>query len=400
MKANLDITMFGEFSISNGEKIITDQANRSKKVWTLLEYLVVNRDRAITQKELVDLLWPDGDTKDPVNTLKVLMHRVRTMLDELGPESGKRMILYKSGTYGWNSELKCSVDTEMFTKALLQAVDAKDEQKKLNLLLRAIHLYEGDFLQKNGTEPWVMQLSKQYSGMFLQAAVEAAELLFAREEYTELISICRKVTGFCPYEETFYLYLLKGLINIKHTDQALEEYQRISELFFREFGITPSEELTALYKEVVETSHVPEMNLEIIKEKLAEEPSVGSFYCEFEFFKTIYRLEARSAARTGQSVYVGLLTVMNAAGDDLPNQKTLNRVMDALHDTIRRTLRKGDIFTRYSLNQYLIMLPTTTYETSHMVMERIKKAYRREFPNTPVSLRYSTTPITPDELYH
>ena len=223
-------------------------------------------------------------------------------------------------------------------------------------------------------------------------------MLFEQHRHTELISLCRHVIKFNPYEETFYLYLLKALVKTQQADKAQEEYRHISELFFREFGITPSEELTAIYKEVVETSHMPEMNLEIIKEKLTEEPTEGSFYCEFEFFKTIYRLEARSASRTGQSVYIGLMTVMNAKGDDLPNQKTTNRVMDALHETIRRSLRKGDIFTRYSLNQYLIMLPTTTYETSNMVMERIKKAYRREFPNTPVLLRCSTTPLTPDEL--
>lgn len=398
MKSNYEITMFGEFTISNGKEIITDQANRSKKVWTLLEYLIVHRDRSVTQKELVDLLWPGSDTKDPINTLKVLMHRVRTLLDELGKDSGKKMIYYKSGAYGWNDELKCSIDTEQFTSALKSAEDT-EEEKKLNFLLQAVRLYEGDFLQKNGSETWIMQLSAQYRTKFLQAASQAASILFEQERYEELIDLCRHVIRLCPYEEEFYLYLLKGLIKTQQADKAQEEYRHVSELFFREFGITPSEELTAIYKEVVETSHAPEMNLEIIKDKLSEEPTKGSFYCEFEFFKTIYRLEARSAARTGQSVYIGLMTVMNAAGDDLPNQKTMNRVMDALHDTIRRALRKGDIFTRYSLNQYLIMLPTTTYETSNMVMERIKKAYRREFPNTPVLLRYSTTPVTPDELY-
>ena len=397
MKTNYEITMFGEFTISNGKEIITDQANRSKKVWTLLEYLIVHRDRAITQKELVDLLWPGNDTKDPINTLKVLMHRVRTLLDELGKDSGKKMIYYKSGAYGWNDELKYSIDTAEF-EAILQRGAEVDKDQKLDYLLQAIRLYQGDFLQKNATEPWIVELSGTYKAKFLQASSEAAEMLFEQHRYTELISLCRHVIKFNPYEETFYLYLLKALVKTQQADKAQEEYRHISELFFREFGITPSEELTAIYKEVVETSHVPEMNLEIIKEKLTEEPTEGSFYCEFEFFKTIYRLEARSASRTGQSVYIGLMTVMNAKGDDLPNQKTTNRVMDALHETIRRSLRKGDIFTRYSLNQYLIMLPTTTYETSNMVMERIKKAYRREFPNTPVLLRCSTTPLTPDEL--
>ena len=397
MKPNYEITMFGEFTISNGKEIITDQANRSKKVWTLLEYLIVHRDRAITQKELVDLLWPGNDTKDPINTLKVLMHRVRTLLDELGKDSGKKMIYYKSGAYGWNDELKYSIDTAEF-EAILQHGSEADKDQKLDYLLQAIRLYQGDFLQKNATEPWIVELSGTYKAKFLQASSEAAEMLFEQHRHTELISLCRHVIKFNPYEETFYLYLLKALVKTQQADKAQEEYRHISELFFREFGITPSEELTAIYKEVVETSHVPEMNLEIIKEKLTEEPTEGSFYCEFEFFKTIYRLEARSASRTGQSVYIGLMTVMNAKGDDLPNQKTTNRVMDALHETIRRSLRKGDIFTRYSLNQYLIMLPTTTYETSNMVMERIKKAYRREFPNTPVLLRCSTTPLTPDEL--
>ncbi|MBQ3568996.1 MAG: winged helix-turn-helix domain-containing protein [Anaerotignum sp.] len=397
MKSNYEITMFGEFTISNGKEIITDQANRSKKVWTLLEYLIVHRDRSVTQKELVDLLWPGSDTKDPINTLKVLMHRVRSLLDELGKDSGKKMIYYKSGAYGWNDELKCSVDTEQFDIVLNMAEEAEDS-RKLDYLLRAVRLYAGDFLQKNGSEPWIMQLSGQYRGKFLKAASKACQILLENGENEEVINTCKHVIKFCPYEEEFYIYLLKALIRTQQADKAQEEYHRVSELFFREFGITPSDELTAIYKEVVETSHMPELNLEIIKEKLVEEPTAGSFYCEFEFFKTIYRLEARSSARTGQSVYIGLMTVMNAAGDDLPNQKTTNRVMDALHDTIRRTLRRGDIFTRYSLNQYLIMLPTTTYETSNMVMERIRKAYRREFPNTPVSVRCSTTPVTPDEL--
>ena len=397
MKSNYEITMFGEFTISNGKEIITDQANRSKKVWTLLEYLIVHRDRSVTQKELVDLLWPGNDTKDPINTLKVLMHRVRSLLDELGKDSGKKLIYYKSGAYGWNDELKCSVDTEQFESALKNAENTEGA-KKLEYLLHAVKLYAGDFLQKNGSEPWIMQFSSQYRNKFLQATSEACQMLLDNGENEELINVCKHVNRLCPYEEEFYIYLLKALVKTKQVDKAQEEYHRISELFFREFGITPSGELTAIYKEVVETSHMPEMNLEIIKEKLVEEPTSGSFYCEFEFFKTIYRLEARSAARTGQSVYIGLMTVMNAEGDDLPNQKTMNRVMDALHDTIRRTLRRGDIFTRYSLNQYLIMLPTTTYETSNMVMERIKKTYRREFPNTPVTVRCSTTPVTPDEL--
>ena len=104
MKSKYYVKLFGEFSISDGEFTITDQANRSKKVWTLLEYILVHRDRVISQKELTDLLWAGGDTKDPINTLKVLMHRVRTFLKVLG-EDGAQLILYKKGGYGWNPDV-------------------------------------------------------------------------------------------------------------------------------------------------------------------------------------------------------------------------------------------------------------------------------------------------------
>ena len=60
------------------------------------------------------------------------MHRVRSLLDELGKDSGKKLIYYKSGAYGWNDELKCSVDTEQFESALKNAEELYE--KKVEIL--------------------------------------------------------------------------------------------------------------------------------------------------------------------------------------------------------------------------------------------------------------------------
>ena len=49
----LKITMLGEFSISYGENVITEQSKRSKKMWTLLQFLVAKHNREISQKELI-----------------------------------------------------------------------------------------------------------------------------------------------------------------------------------------------------------------------------------------------------------------------------------------------------------------------------------------------------------
>ena len=53
-KEILQVNMFGEFSLTYGGATIDDSGSRSKKLWTLLEYLLVFRDREITQNELIE----------------------------------------------------------------------------------------------------------------------------------------------------------------------------------------------------------------------------------------------------------------------------------------------------------------------------------------------------------
>ena len=51
--------MLGSFSLSwNGRKI-TDDDNRSRKVWLLLAYMICCRNRPVSQSELFSLLWGD-----------------------------------------------------------------------------------------------------------------------------------------------------------------------------------------------------------------------------------------------------------------------------------------------------------------------------------------------------
>jgi len=400
MKEILKINLLGEFVIEYGENVVTDQANRSKKVWSLLEYLVVNRDRAVSQDELIKLLWSEGTSRDPINTLKVLMHRVRTTLNLLHYGNGSQMIVYSRGAYGWNPENECEVDVDEFERFIHEAdQETRNTKRKIELLLHAESIYKGNFLQKNGSELWIVPIANYYHSLYTRVVFTACELLIEQKRYDELANLCKRAIVFEQFNEKLYIYMIQAYVAMGQSDRALEEYQHVSELFFREFGITPSEELVSIYKDVVKTIQTPEMNLEIIKEKLNEtDDIVGSYFCEYEFFKSVYRLEARSAARTGQTVYIALITVTGMENNEMPNQKTTNRVMDSLKSTIHHTLRKGDIFTRYSVNQYLIMLPTTTFETSNLVMSRIVKSYKRDHPHAQVLLRYTTQPITPNKM--
>ena len=69
--------MLGEFSVTYGENRITEQSKRSKKMWTLLQFLIANHNRDISQSELINLLWGEKSSENPVGALKTSLHRLR-----------------------------------------------------------------------------------------------------------------------------------------------------------------------------------------------------------------------------------------------------------------------------------------------------------------------------------
>jgi DNA-binding SARP family transcriptional activator len=394
--AILQINMLGEFSLTYGDSTINDQNSRSRKLWTLLEYLITFRDKEITQNELIELLWPDDSCDDPANTLKTLLHRVRAVLGELNLEDPKKMIAYHRGTYSWIPGIPCTIDVEEFEQFCKQAAAcAENEEARLDLLLRAVALYKGDFLPRAALEFWVVPINTYYHTQYLKIVHEALDLLADRGRFDEIIEICQRAVAIDPYDEGLHLSMIRALVATGAQRAALQHYDYVTDLFFTQFGVTPSPELTALYKEIVKTSKNLELDLNIVKEGLREEEArQTAFFCEYEFFKDIYRLEARAAARTGQVIHIALITVTSGTGEPL-TQKLLNTTMGRLKEVIASSLRRSDVFTRYSVAQYLIMLPSASFENGNIVMRRITSKFRSLYPKMNVTLHYKLLPLDP-----
>lgn len=82
--------------------------------------------------------------------------------------------------------------------------------------------------------------------------------------------------------------------------------------------------------------------------------------------------------RTGDSIYLCMLTVTGLNGKSLKTL-ILNKAMEHLEASIRGSLRCSDVFTRYSISQYLILLPTITSEMAEMVLKRLITNFRKVY---------------------
>ncbi|MDR1328016.1 MAG: winged helix-turn-helix domain-containing protein [Oscillospiraceae bacterium] len=395
----LEIRMFGGFSIKYRGADVSDAINRSKRLRAMLAYLIAHQGREISQGEIIEALWQDDEIENPANTLKTILHRLRSALSGLGIANVASCISYRRGAYAWTPCVPCYVDAHEFEKTFSEAeASKKDGERRAQLYAEAAALYKGGFLPKNALDPWVVPLDGYYRSKFITAVNSAADYFLEHGRASDVVPLCRGAVNVDPYEEHFHSSLIRALIADGRQQQALEHYDYVSALFFNKFGVNLSGELTELYKEVVKSSNKTETNLSVIIDGLREDSvDSGCFYCEYEPFRTIYRLEARSAARSGQVVYICLLTLSDARGKK-PKPGTLAKSMDRLRETVIQTLRHGDLFTRYSVNQYLVMLPATSFETGNMVMRRVAAAFRRENGRGTTVLSYTLQPIVPAAL--
>ena len=109
----------------------------------------------------------------------------------------------------------------------------------------------------------------------------------------------------------------------------------------------------------------------MISERNTEE---GAFKVEYEGFKHIYQFVSRSVGRTEQSVYMLLLTINHGEFMKLSND-VLQGCMEELERAIVVTIRQGDVTTRYSSFQYVVMLLCSDYDSAKAAAERIANTW-------------------------
>lgn len=372
----LHIQMFAHFKVTGMGGVLDEDSIRSDMLTKLLAYMSCHRKKEVTTQELVEVLWHDEDSDNPAGALKNLVYRLRTMMKKEWPDCD--FIMTGRGAYKWNPEIEIETDTEEFEKYCNAALKERDIDEKLNLYLRAISLYKGAFLPKLSGEYWAASLSTYYHSTYLTIVKEAASLLEQRQRYEEMGQLCNYALQLDNLDESLHCYFIKALICQNKLKLATEQYKKAVDILYENLGVSPSEELREVYNELLKQTHEEEKNISAIQQELNDDNDQGAFLCEYGVFKKTYHLEKRRAERLGISVYLSLITVVPKLDVRTDSQAYLNIVnegMEKLEDVLLHSLRSGDVISKYSGNQYVVLLPTCQYETAKMVMNRIENAF-------------------------
>lgn len=387
----IEVCMLGGFSIRWADRVIRD-SGRSKKVWQLLAYLICHRGKTVSSQKLIRIFW-DGESSNPENALRITFHRVRSQLDQLYPGAGKQLILYRDAGYIWNDQINITVDYERFESLCTRNADTP--RQRLDNLLEALELYKGDFLEKQASDFWVIPVNTHYHNLFLSASLEAAQQLGQLGEHDRAAQICRRAIRFDPYHEELHQLLIRELAADGKEEAAQKIYSQFSKRLFDHFGVAPSNQTKDAYRSAVHSPRIESVTMDTVIEEIQEHEQIdGPMQLDYDYFKVLCQVECRSIERYGRSTHVALLSVNPADNIALPRQ-IVSRIMELLGQQLQIHLHRGDIFSRCSESQYILMLPKVNYEDSCTLCRQIIAGFDKAHPHLAVRVHYLVQPLCP-----
>ena len=381
----IQVRMLGGFCISRDGGSIQG-APRTRKVWLLLAYLLLTR-RPAGQDELIRLLWNREECSRPASALKNIVYRVRKLLCENLGEG--EYLLCRDGSYGWNSEYPYLTDCEELERLAAEADNAPPEQRE-RLLREVDGLYRGDFLPQMEFSEWVLAQRRRYEELRAVSLLKLGDLLRQEGRTEELICLGERLTAEKPDREEFWQMLLGGYLDAGCHQKAMDCCDNAAHRFE---GTAAAERIRRFYAESLPAQSSVDLDFSALRETLREGEEVGAFFCTFDLFQNICRLQARLLQRESRRLCLVLLSPECA-------EEQSGRIMEAVKETLIVGLRRGDVVSQYGMHQFVVLLVLREESDCEKVLNRLKHIFHTHYPDLPADWLTRFGRVEPAEEFH
>ncbi len=385
--AELEVCMLGGFTIHyKGHPISFSKGGRFKSI-QLLQILLIHMKAGISKEELFQHLYDWEVITDRNNSLNSLIYRLKKQLVAAGLPK-EDYISLKNGICSWCTEITTWVDSIAMEELIEKAREGSHEERE-RLLKKACDLYQGEFLPENANEMWVAVENTRLKALYEKGVLELCGIWEKQGEYQQMLELYTRIAEFYPYEE-WQVYQIDCLLEMGQYDKAYEIYQKTVKTYSDELGVPPSPRMVKQFQKMNGRLINRENSLLKVKEQLSEEAeSPGAYYCPYPSFIDTYRFVCRILERSGQSLFL-MLCGLRYEGLSEKNEK---EDMDRLLKVIEETLRRGDVFTKYSSSQCLILLSGTHSEDCELIFGRIRRRFQILYPHLSCRIEYEIVEI-------
>lgn len=377
----LQAKMFGGLQIQVGDRYLVEKGGRVNKPIELLVYLLLNRGTQITNEQIMEALWGDDEVENPAGALKNAAYSLRRLLTKAGLV--QECIITQERQYAWNPDVPVDLDVDRFNHLYETAMltPGVNQETVMSSCREALALYAGDFLPALNDRYWLMARSSTLRQRYLSMVLHLSDLLLESNDRSgpeEVMNLCSRALLLEPLSEDVYLRNFTAMRKLDMKAAVLSYYPVVANMFLDEVGQPLPESVREIYRWAAEGANLPMEDIRHIQKDLDEitrddRPIRGAYFCPYEVFKHMYHMVVRSATRNSEDVILLLVTLVPL---EAPKQEMI-RVMLSVKELIKNMLRKGDVFARYSRNQYVLMLSVKNTDDYKIVRDRLLSRYEK-----------------------
>jgi DNA-binding SARP family transcriptional activator/predicted ATPase len=221
---------------------------KSRRLQSILAYMLLHRNAIQSRQHLSYLFWPDSSEGQALTNLRKHLHHLRRVLPE-----AERFVFADTLTAGWRVDAPYILDVQTFEEAITHADRAERQGDKDMLLVHLQHAadaYQGDLL-KELYDDWVLTERDRLHGQFTQVMERLIVLLEECREYPAAESQARRWLLHDPINEKAYRYLMQLYAMNGERAKALRTYHTCLSVLEREIGVKPSRATEEVYQRLL-----------------------------------------------------------------------------------------------------------------------------------------------------
>jgi SARP family transcriptional regulator, regulator of embCAB operon len=248
----LRIYLTGEVAVERAEQLLRDADLAGRQGRLALVYLVAERERAVTQSELAELLWPQSLPPSWPVALSAVISKLRQKLGSLGLDRD-RIIANAFRCYQFRPPPEAWIDIEAAVDAVHQAegaVLANHPDAAYGPSLIATTIARRPFLVGEDA-PWVEARRERLHDILVRALDCRVEALLWNDELALAQDQARAAVELEPFRESGYRRLMQVLVRRGDRAEAVRVYQECRRRLADELGVSPSDETESLMRAVI-----------------------------------------------------------------------------------------------------------------------------------------------------
>jgi LuxR family transcriptional regulator, maltose regulon positive regulatory protein len=228
--------------VRDGNQVSVPEWQNQRKVRELFFCLLSNA-QGLTKEEIGLIFWPESSAAQLKLQFKNVIYRLR---HALGPD----IVLFDEDLYWFNSDLDYEYDVENFLSCIATARTNDQIEQKVSAYTRALNLYQGPFLPE-ADGAWISTERERLRSLYVQAALELAQILFETSVYNTALEYCQLALGEEPCLEEAHRLAMQIFAARGNRAGINRQFERCKQALIDEVNALPSPQTLSLYESLI-----------------------------------------------------------------------------------------------------------------------------------------------------